>query len=313
MAAAAGHATAQDDAAAADRPRGRGRGRSAYRSVRRRAGQSAARRRAHPGGRRRLLAPTLNPARLAIESGQLGPGHRTSGAHPRAVLSTVRMAGAGVVLRDSDRGQLPAPRRAGAEATGLGCGVDGRPTSAASRRCAARGHARSCSTPTSCDTVVLLLDCRRRRRAGGRAQPALARGGRGVLPGWADTASRARGALPGRTGGDRRRARGGRASGERDESRSASGPSTGRFGIVDLDAAGSCVDGASGGMRVFAGYAGWSAAQLEAEIDEGSWFVVDAEPGDLRGTTPQDLWRGVLRRQRSELSWVSTAARRPVD
>src|SRR3712207_8368000 len=33
-------------------------------------------------------------------------------------------------------------------------------------------------------------------------------------------------------------------------------------------------------VRLFAGYAGWGAGQLEGEIAEGSWFVVDANPDD---------------------------------
>src|SRR6186997_2549432 len=33
--------------------------------------------------------------------------------------------------------------------------------------------------------------------------------------------------------------------------------------------------------RVFVGYAGWSAGQLESELEEESWFVVPAEPEDL--------------------------------
>ena len=43
-------------------------------------------------------------------------------------------------------------------------------------------------------------------------------------------------------------------------------------------------------MRVFAGYAGWGSDQLEDEIDEGAWFVVDADPGDLSATDPERLW-----------------------
>jgi putative transcriptional regulator len=49
--------------------------------------------------------------------------------------------------------------------------------------------------------------------------------------------------------------------------------------------------------RVFVGYAGWSAGQLEAELEEESWLVVDAEPDDLFSDDPDGLWSTVLRRQ----------------
>lgn len=49
--------------------------------------------------------------------------------------------------------------------------------------------------------------------------------------------------------------------------------------------------------RVFVGYAGWSAGQLEAELEEESWLVVEAEPDDLFSDDPDGLWSTVLRRQ----------------
>ncbi len=82
------------------------------------------------------------------------------------------------------------------------------------------------------------------------------------------------------------------------------------LGIVDLDTPVELVDGSLASMRIFAGYAGWAAGQLEGEIDEGSWYVVPSEPTDVFRTDPTDLWRDVLRRQPGELAWVST---RPVD
>jgi putative transcriptional regulator len=54
-------------------------------------------------------------------------------------------------------------------------------------------------------------------------------------------------------------------------------------------------------VRVFVGYAGWGAGQLEHEVDADGWFVVDADPGDPWSTTPGDLWRTVLRRQRGQM------------
>ncbi|QBR93815.1 YqgE/AlgH family protein [Nocardioides euryhalodurans] len=84
----------------------------------------------------------------------------------------------------------------------------------------------------------------------------------------------------------------------------------GRLGVVDLDTPVELVDGSLSGMRIFAGYAGWGAEQLGGEIEEGSWYVVPAQPPDVFRDDPTDLWRDVLRRQPGELAWHST---RPVD
>ena len=60
-------------------------------------------------------------------------------------------------------------------------------------------------------------------------------------------------------------------------------------------------------LRVFAGYAGWDSGQLEEEVEAGAWFVVDGTPWDAVDSTPETLWRMVLRRQRQpELAMVST-------
>jgi putative transcriptional regulator len=80
-------------------------------------------------------------------------------------------------------------------------------------------------------------------------------------------------------------------------------------GIIDLDTPTELLDAAISGMRIFAGYAGWGDGQLEAEIEEGSWYVVPPAAGDLFGP-PDRMWSRVLRRQPGELAWVST---RPAD
>ena len=59
-------------------------------------------------------------------------------------------------------------------------------------------------------------------------------------------------------------------------------------------------------VRVFAGYAGWSPGQLDAEVSQGGWFVVAADPSDPVTPDPDDLWPTILRRQRSRLSLFAT-------
>jgi putative transcriptional regulator len=55
-------------------------------------------------------------------------------------------------------------------------------------------------------------------------------------------------------------------------------------------------------VRVFAGYSGWGPGQLEAELEAGGWFVVDAHAGDLLTVDPAGLWRAVLRREGGDLA-----------
>jgi putative transcriptional regulator len=50
-------------------------------------------------------------------------------------------------------------------------------------------------------------------------------------------------------------------------------------------------------LRLFAGYSGWGGGQLEAELDEDSWIVVEAIADDAFADDPDELWRGVLQRQ----------------
>jgi putative transcriptional regulator len=78
------------------------------------------------------------------------------------------------------------------------------------------------------------------------------------------------------------------------------------YGLVDLDAAPDELLPDLVGLRVFSGYAGWAAGQLEMEIEEGSWYVVGGLPGDLLCADPESLWRQVLRRQPGELAYVAT-------
>jgi putative transcriptional regulator len=78
------------------------------------------------------------------------------------------------------------------------------------------------------------------------------------------------------------------------------------LGTVDLSREPDDVHPAVDTLRVYAGYAGWAPGQLEGEIAEGAWWVVDAEPDDAWTRTPGDLWRTVLRRQPGRLRFAST-------
>ena len=82
-------------------------------------------------------------------------------------------------------------------------------------------------------------------------------------------------------------------------------PVSGSLGTLDLSADPDRMREDVAGIRVFAGYSGWSAGQLEEEIAAGSWFVFDALPGDPFVERPDDLWAMVLRRQGDILAAVA--------
>jgi len=79
-----------------------------------------------------------------------------------------------------------------------------------------------------------------------------------------------------------------------------------RLGTVDLAREPAELGVEIDAVRVFAGYAGWGANQLEAEIDAGAWYVLRAQPGDVMCAEPTRLWRSVLRRQPGVLSAVAS-------
>lgn len=62
--------------------------------------------------------------------------------------------------------------------------------------------------------------------------------------------------------------------------------------------------------RVFAGHAGWTAGQLEAELAASGWLVEPARPDDVFSADAGDLWRAVLERKGGEYALL---ARMPLD
>jgi len=79
-------------------------------------------------------------------------------------------------------------------------------------------------------------------------------------------------------------------------------PLLGRVGTVDLGRDPQDARPDLESVRIFAGYSGWGPSQLEAELEAGGWFVVDAHPDDLLTSDPAGLWRAVLRRQGGDVA-----------
>lgn len=72
----------------------------------------------------------------------------------------------------------------------------------------------------------------------------------------------------------------------------------GELGVIDLHADPSDAPDGVQGLRIFGGYSGWGAGQLEAELAADGWLVIDADDDDVFSEQPENLWRWVLSRQR---------------
>jgi putative transcriptional regulator len=84
----------------------------------------------------------------------------------------------------------------------------------------------------------------------------------------------------------------------------------GRIVMVDLDADPDTIAPAVEGVRIYAGYSGWTIGQLEGEIERDDWIVLSALPSDVLVEPRVDLWARVLRRQPMPLSLLAT---HPID
>jgi putative transcriptional regulator len=80
----------------------------------------------------------------------------------------------------------------------------------------------------------------------------------------------------------------------------------GPVALVDLDADPGELGPRLRGLRVFAGYAGWSPGQLAGEIGRGDWIVAPALPDDVLCADAGVLWGRVLRRQGMPLALLAT-------
>jgi putative transcriptional regulator len=93
------------------------------------------------------------------------------------------------------------------------------------------------------------------------------------------------------------------AIGEYPDPSGASKLLVGNVGMVDLDDLPELAR-----MRVFVGYAGWSAGQLDGELEQEAWITEEIHPDDP--FADGDLWSAVLNRKGGEYSLL---ARMPPD
>jgi putative transcriptional regulator len=82
------------------------------------------------------------------------------------------------------------------------------------------------------------------------------------------------------------------------------------IGFPSADADLETLAGTTGRGRVFAGYAGWSAQQLDAELEGGDWIPHEAAAEDVFTEVPAELWSVILTRMGGSYALI---ARMPLD
>ena len=79
---------------------------------------------------------------------------------------------------------------------------------------------------------------------------------------------------------------------------------TGTVGLLSGEVDDIVIDGIRR-ARVFAGYSGWGAGQLEAELARDDWIVEPAVPEELFTDAPERLWGDVLARKGGQFRLLS--------
>ena len=77
------------------------------------------------------------------------------------------------------------------------------------------------------------------------------------------------------------------------------------LGLLDLGTDPDTVVATVTALRLYAGYSGWGPGQLDHELAEDAWFVVDAEPDDPFQPDGAALWQRILGRQSGPLARLS--------
>lgn len=83
-------------------------------------------------------------------------------------------------------------------------------------------------------------------------------------------------------------------------------PVIGGIGLIDLDSDPESLREDLRALRIFAGYSGWGAGQLDSELSQGAWVIAESMPGDAFSLRPERLWGDVLRRQPGDVRLLAT-------
>ena len=82
-------------------------------------------------------------------------------------------------------------------------------------------------------------------------------------------------------------------------------PVLGDLGLLDLELDPDDIAGDVIGVRLYSGYSGWAPGQLEEELAEDAWIVVDAACDDPFLPDGEELWQRILSRQGGHLARLS--------
>lgn len=73
-------------------------------------------------------------------------------------------------------------------------------------------------------------------------------------------------------------------------------PGLADVGLVDVDHAMTEGWPRLDALRIYAGHSGWSPGQLDAELEEGGWIVVNATPQDVFAADPERVYLDAIER-----------------
>lgn len=88
-------------------------------------------------------------------------------------------------------------------------------------------------------------------------------------------------------------------------------PVLGDMGLLDLELDPVEVAGSVLAARLYAGYAGWGPGQLDTELAQDAWIVVDAAFDDPFLPHSDELWERILSRQGGPLARLALFPRDP--